>query len=935
MSIFETSDSCCENTSSTATAYRHKNRPGLSQIAYRVGQHSTFKSTMLDALGDEARLSRFTTRNDDDPTIALVDGWASILDVLSFYQERIANEGFLGTAKERRSVLELARAIGYELNPGVAASTYLAFTLEKVPASDGKVIIDKGLKVQSIPLKDELPQTFETEAELIGSVELNEIRPRLSQPQQIDRSTNKIYLQGMNTGFKEGDLLLLVGSRRESSPFSEKWDVRTVHKVDTVPEKDLTIVSWRVDLGHQQPSVTPADNPRVYRFDRRASQFGFNAPDWRSIPEVIRNEFENNSTRSRTRRRTEWPDFENQTVAENRIDLDQIYEDILVGDWVLLDKPNYRELYRAERVLTDSRRDYSLTGKVTSIILDMREHLSWFPLRNSSVFTASREVQRAQEPVTDPVFGDRILLDGLYPDLEAGRVLILEGQKIEMLEVADRDFVKRRGAGEDVLEHPPINLYPLDNSESPMELETGDQLIVDAIPTRLDDGRFQWQVTHNSGVAGTIEVKAHEIVIPYETTSSLTFEPEDTSHVISQVVYIKRVEEFENATLIILESDLENVLHRESVKILANVVYATHGESRSEAMAVLTGFDGGESIGSGDNANGMQSFNLLQAALTYVPAQTPSGGTSTLEISVDGLAWNETPSLFGQAPDARVYSVRHSDDGRVLVQFGDNEQGARLPTGRDNIIARYRTGIGVAGNLRERQISLLASRPLGVKEAINPIPSSGAQDPEHIDDARENAPLTVLTLDRLVSVQDVEDFSAAFAGISKAQATVLWNGESQLIHLTVAGIDGEALDPNLPPLANLLGAIDKARHKDQEILIDEFQPQQFSLYIRLLVEEGREGDAVLESVRQELLDHYRFENRQFGQAVQTSELVAFVQSIVGVEAVVLEELDARSPLKYPFKAAARARWDESEQSILPAELLTLDPMGIRLEEMIL
>ena len=58
-----------------------------------------------------------------------------MLDVLSFYQERIANEAFLRTATERRSVLELARLIGYELAPGVAAGTCLAFTLEDAPGS--------------------------------------------------------------------------------------------------------------------------------------------------------------------------------------------------------------------------------------------------------------------------------------------------------------------------------------------------------------------------------------------------------------------------------------------------------------------------------------------------------------------------------------------------------------------------------------------------------------------------------------------------------------------------------------------------------------------------------------------------------------------------------------------------------------------------------
>jgi len=52
-----------------------------------------------------------------------LDGWATVADVLTFYQERIANESYLRTAIERRSLLELARKIGYELRPGIAAGT--------------------------------------------------------------------------------------------------------------------------------------------------------------------------------------------------------------------------------------------------------------------------------------------------------------------------------------------------------------------------------------------------------------------------------------------------------------------------------------------------------------------------------------------------------------------------------------------------------------------------------------------------------------------------------------------------------------------------------------------------------------------------------------------------------------------------------------------
>ena len=112
------------------TPARRDNAPELSALAFRVGTYGSFKTTMLAALARQPSLRLLTTREDDDPAIGLTDAWATVLDVLTFYQERIASEGFLRTATERRSVLELARSIGYELRPGVAAGTFLAFTLE-------------------------------------------------------------------------------------------------------------------------------------------------------------------------------------------------------------------------------------------------------------------------------------------------------------------------------------------------------------------------------------------------------------------------------------------------------------------------------------------------------------------------------------------------------------------------------------------------------------------------------------------------------------------------------------------------------------------------------------------------------------------------------------------------------------------------------------
>src|ERR671917_2934877 len=125
---------CCEGLE-VGTPVEVYNRPGLSAIAYRIGTHARFKRAMLARLSDSRlpALRDLNTRDDDDFTVALLDAWATVADVITFYSERIANESYLRTATERVSLLELARLIGYELRPGVAASTYLAFTIEDPP----------------------------------------------------------------------------------------------------------------------------------------------------------------------------------------------------------------------------------------------------------------------------------------------------------------------------------------------------------------------------------------------------------------------------------------------------------------------------------------------------------------------------------------------------------------------------------------------------------------------------------------------------------------------------------------------------------------------------------------------------------------------------------------------------------------------------------
>ncbi|MGA2288449.1 putative baseplate assembly protein [Bradyrhizobium sp.] len=370
---------------------------------------------------------------------------------------------------------------------------------------------------------------------------------------------------------------------------------------------------------------------------------------------------------------------------------------------------------------------------------------------------------------------------------------------------------------------------------------------------------------------------------------------------------------------------LQNSYLRTSVTISANVALATHGASVSEAL------------GSGDASQTNQTFTLKRPPLTYVSASTPSGAQSSLQIRVNDLAWQEAPTLFGLSPQDQQYIVRLADDGTPSVTFGD--PAARLPTGGQNVRATYRTGMGLVGNVGAGTISMLQSRPPGLRAVTNPLAASGGADPQDITEARVNAPLTVLTLDRIVSLQDYENFARSFAGIGKAQAVAMWNGQKRLAHVTIAGADGSAVDPSSPLFAQLTQAILLAHDPVQLVMLGSHQPLTFNLTAAILIDQPLYQPALVRAqVLQALAAAFSFATRAFAQPVTSAEITTLIQSTPGVIAVNLTQLYLSNDRSGPsqteaaaFIPASAARW--ANGTIQPAQLLLLNPLGVTMTEM--
>jgi predicted phage baseplate assembly protein len=179
----------------------------------------------------------------------------------------------------------------------------------------------------------------------------------------------------------------------------------------------------------------------------------------------------------------------------------------------------------------------------------------------------------------------------------------------------------------------------------------------------------------------------------------------------------------------------------------------------------------------------------------------------------------------------------------------------------------------------------LITRPLGVKGVANPLAALGGADREGIDQARRNAPLAVTALDRLVSVQDFEDFARTFAGIGKSSAKRFARDGSELVHLTVAGADDISLDERSDVYRNLKRALATSGDPFVPFMVSrrELVTVVISAEVRILPEYLWEK--VAQTVRDNLAAAFGFNRRELGQPLYLSEVYSIAQAVEGVDFV--------------------------------------------------
>lgn len=1037
---------CC-TTSTPRLPLSTLNRPGLTELNYRIGTYADFFAALKVELS-RLDLSGLKTRDLSDPAIAFLDAWAMVADVITFYQERIANEGYLRTAIERQSVLDLASLVGATLRPGVSASTSVAYTLD--PGSNATIPV--GSRVQSLPTQGQLPQSFEVSDDLPAQGSWNNLRPRLTRPQVLTSGVSKLYALGLSTNLKPNDPLLVIASspvvRRIKSVELQVPQGRSMIELmtdqangaplqglaapvaasDTTPAPDSRLTNY-VELLQLLAKAPPSAPPSSRAQFVRSVSDAF-APGSSAVPTTVR--LLKPETRSQFFTALKNADVAPQPTSElyafrvkaapfgHNAPLKPITDDkgVVIGteEWPLAGAAAFgivlvpsRPVRRddpqpdLEAVFTDvtppvfvqiavgtdkASRSFKLAGTSTTTYVgqwrvtasyDMEKRTFAFkfddfdwscelelPHRSFSLKATVNGAHQFEIPVgsvaENATAGDRlristergIAIDHEAPvapslpnviDLDASYDHILP-QSWVAIEFPDRSVISRVAEVQKVsvarygmtgrvtrlilksewLRPTDVLLSAIrpasvlaqsdivDLAEEPIDMAVeGDTIELGDFYGDLPAGRYLI-VSGERDVKKTKGVMGAELVMLAGTT---VLPPDSDPHAQpGEKIH----------TQIKLASPLSYSYKRETVAIYGNVAAVTHGETKSEVL------------GSGDGSQANQRFTLKQGPLTHIQAANPSGIESSLEVRVNDIPWMPVSSLTRAGPLDRCYVTQTDDFDKATIIFGDGINGMRLPTGRENVTATYRVGIGSAGNVGASAISQLATRPYGVKAVVSPLGSSGGVDRDDAGQGKANMPGAAATMDPLVSIEDYANFARLFGGVGKASAIAVPGGRRPLVYLSVAG--ATAQDDGSGSFDGLQQALLGAGDPNIDVIVEGCELMLLIVEARVAVAAGLLWQDLEPIVRATLLGAFGFQKRDLGQSVAMSEVVATIQRIAGVAAVDVTALDTigasttdlDSRLKKKLAEVASGTQPASTIQVLPARIdrMTMRPRQAQL-----
>lgn len=250
--------------------------PVAPPIDYLAKDYASFRRLMLDRMA--ITMPGWTERSPADIGIALVEVLAYAADHLSYYQDAVATEAYLGTARSRVSVRRHARLVDYFVHDGSNARAWVAFEVERDSGADG-ASLPEGTQLLTesahpVSPEDEGDAAAEEDAgalvfETMEPVTLRAAHSRIlfhtwgddrcCLPRGATRATLRRGNAGGLVDLAVGDVLVLEEVRSPDTRTEADADPRHRHAVR------LTAVTPGQDLLFTEPGDNPGDPDQPLR----------------------------------------------------------------------------------------------------------------------------------------------------------------------------------------------------------------------------------------------------------------------------------------------------------------------------------------------------------------------------------------------------------------------------------------------------------------------------------------------------------------------------------------------------------------------------------------------------------------------------------------------------------------------------------------------
>lgn len=256
-------------------------------------------------------------------------------------------------------------------------------------------------------------------------------------------------------------------------------------------------------------------------------------------------------------------------------------------------------------------------------------------------------------------------------------------------------------------------------------------------------------------------------------------------------------------------------------------------------------------------------------------------GGFSVAATISAVLWTGQETLAYSCPTDQHFRQTVNEDKKVIIQFGDDVNGA-IPTAAADIIVDYDRTDGVDGNVEANTITTINTAlppvPTGFTLSVtNPARASGGTDVESLASLKKHIPLFIRTQNRAVTDQDFIDIGNLHPQVAQTSADYEC-GKFVDVYIVPDG-GGIATD--------VLVADVLLWYEDRRIITTNLRVfAAGEIRLQLDIDLNVLPNYIQANIQQDVIDNlvafFDYTNQQIGGTVHISDIYAIIENTTGV-----------------------------------------------------